>query len=159
MTVEAATVVFGRYVGTDGRDGRACLQDWVKKYRLDYRLRSNNGVFTVDMLFYKPVHRYWLTNRPSVYASRWAFERSTYDRENTKPMTKKEYLEGPTPVASAKAMALLQKIYKRSAEKVVGREAYMALGVGSQPLRNPMCLQPRQASAEPPRKTLKFYIR
>ena len=136
MTVEAATVVFGRYVGTNGRDGRACLQDWLKKYCLDYRLRSDNGVFTVDMLFYKPVPRYWLTNRPSVYASRWAFERSTYDRDNTKPMTKAEYL---------------QKNYKRSAERTVAREAYRALGTG-RPLQRPL-------SAEPPRKTLKFYIR
>ena len=156
MTVEAATVVFGRYVGTDGRDGRACLQDWVKKYCLDYRLRNHNGVFTVDMLFYKPVDRYWLTNRPSIYAGRWAFERSTYDRENTKPMTKAEYLQGSTPVVSAKAAELLQKTYKRSAEKTVAREAYRALGTGK-PLQNPVYLRP--SSAEPPRKTLKFYIR
>ena len=117
MTVEAATVVFGRYRGTNGRDGRTCLEAWLKKYCLDYRMRNDSGTYSVDMLFYKPVDRYWLTNRPSVYASRWAFERSTYDRENTKPLTKDEYLAGPTPIVSSKVAALLDKIYKRSVDR------------------------------------------
>ena len=42
--VEAATVVFGRYVGTEaGRDGRTCLENWLKTYCLDYRLHNDNG--------------------------------------------------------------------------------------------------------------------
>ena len=145
MTVEAATVVFGRYRGTNGRDGRTCLEAWLKKYCLDYRLRNDSGTYSVDMLFYEPVDRYWLTNRPSVYATRWAFERSTYDRENTKPLTKDEYLAGPTPIVSSKAAALLDKIYKRSVDWVVNIPVYRALGTG----------RPFRQAVVPPQKKLK----
>jgi hypothetical protein len=81
------------------------------------------------MLFYKPVDRYWLTNRPSIYAKRWALKRSTYDRENTWPMTKEEYIQGPTPIVSKKATTLLDKIYKRSVDRVAYR-AFSTLGAG-----------------------------
>ena len=128
--VEAATVVFGRYVGTEvGRDGRKCLENWLKAYCLDYRLHNQNGIYSADMLFYKPVHRYWLTNRPAVYASRWGFDRSVYNRENTKPMSKDEYLEGPTPIVAKKTKDLLSKVYKRSIERAA-YPPYSTLGAG-----------------------------
>ena len=129
--VEAATVVFGRYVGTEaGRDGRTCLENWLKTYCLDYRLHNDNGTYSADMLFYTPVHRYWLTNRPAVYASRWGFDRSVYNRENTRPMTKDEYVEGgATPIVAKKAKDLLGKVYKRSIERVA-YPAYSTLGAG-----------------------------
>ena len=41
MAVEAATVVFGQFRGHDGKDGRVCLAQWLKKYCLDYRLRAD----------------------------------------------------------------------------------------------------------------------
>ena len=55
MAVEAATVVFGQLRGHDGKDGRVCLEQWLKKFCLDYRLRSDNGHYSADLLFHKPV--------------------------------------------------------------------------------------------------------
>ena len=147
MPVEAATVVFGKFKGTDGRDGRALLENFLKKYCLDYRLRSDNGTYSVDMLFFKPVDRYWLTNRPSVYASRWGFGRSTWDRDNTKPLTKEEYLQGPTPIVAGKAMALLAKIYKKTVDQVVNGPIYRTMGTG-RPFK--------QATTRPVQKKIKL---
>jgi hypothetical protein len=69
------------------------------------------------MLFYQPKTRFWLTNTVQVYAKRWGFARSQWDRDNMYVMTKEEYLEGPTPVVSKKTTDLLKKVYARSCER------------------------------------------
>ena len=117
--VEAATVVIGRWEGGDagGRDARLLLQDWLKKHCLDYRLRTDGGTYTVDMLFYQPKTKFWLTNTVQVYAKRWGFARTQWDRSNMRLMSKETYLQGPTPVVSKKTTDLLKKVYARSCER------------------------------------------
>ena len=149
--VEAARVVIGRFDGSSGfdggRDARLLLQDWLKKHCMDYRLRVDSGTYTVDMLFYQPKDRFWLTNTVQVYAKRWGFKRSQWDRDNMYVMTKEEYLQGPTPVVSKKATDLLGKIYKRSIERAA-YPPYSTLGAGVSVKVN---VVPREEWAKRPR--------
>ena len=124
MTVEAASVVFGQFRGGDGKDGRICLEQWLKKFCLDYRLRSDNGNYSADLLFFKPVDPYWLTQRTSQYAPRWGFKRETWDHSQIRHLSREQYLQGPTPVLSGKVLALLSKVYQGAAEMAVGIETY-----------------------------------
>ena len=131
MAVEAASVVFGRFKGGESvdcvYDGRGFLERWLKRVCLDYRLREVGGLYTVDLLFPKPVNSFWLTNCVQVYAKRWGFSREQWVRENMRTMTREEYLHGPTPIVSEKVTALLTKIYENVAEYIVGKQSYDAM--------------------------------
>jgi hypothetical protein len=124
MSVEAAKVVFGLFKGRDGKDGRVCLEQWLKKYCRDYRLRNDNGTYSADLLFHKPVEPYWLTQRTSLYAPRWGFERKTWDHSQIRHLSLEQYLQGPTPVISGKVQTLLSLVYGKAAERSFGIETY-----------------------------------
>ena len=87
MAVEAACVVFGLSMGVESVDARpydggAALERWMKRLCLDYRVRKVAGHYTVDLLFHKPVSSVWLTNIVQIYAKRWGFKRSQWNRDN-----------------------------------------------------------------------------
>ena len=124
MAVEAATVVFGQYKPGDGKDGRVCLEQWLKKFCRDYRIRSDNGSYRADMLFCKPVDPVWLTQRTGFCASRWGFEKKTWDHSRVRHLSLGEYLQGATPIISGQVQKLLSKVYNEAVGRVTYLEAF-----------------------------------
>ena len=120
--VEAARVVFG--IPEDAK-GPQHLEEWLKKWCVDYKTTVHSRNHTVELLFYKPVTLKWFRNIVQIHARHWKFQREAYCKANLKVMTKEQYLEGGTgPPVTQSTVKLLDTIYNRVVRELGGKAEY-----------------------------------